>query len=121
MTELRFGALVLAYKQEDYLAYCLRALAPHVERVVVLFTDRPWVVYNSRARTTFTTPDRSREILDALQAELPNLCVTTGIWGSEVSMRNDGLRALGAAGMDVCVIIDADEVYPDGGLDALKA
>jgi glycosyltransferase involved in cell wall biosynthesis len=121
MTELRFGALVLAYKQEDYLAYCLRALAPHVECVVALFTEHPWVAYNSHARTIFTTPDGSREILDGLQAELPNLRVTRGIWSSEESMRNDGLRALGAAGMDVCVIIDADEVYPDGGLDALKS
>jgi len=121
MAELRFGALVLAYKQEDYLAYCLRALAPHVERVVVLFTDRPWVAYNSHARTAFTTPDRSREILEGLRAELPNLYVTRGIWGSEEAMRNEGLRALGVAGMDVCMIVDADEMYPDGSLDALKA
>lgn len=121
MTELRFGAIVLAYKQEDYIAYCLRALAPRVECVAVLFTERPWVAYNSHARTTFTAPDRSREILDGLRSELPNLRVVHGTWGSEEEMRTDGLHALRGAGMDVCVIIDADEIYPEGGLETLKA
>lgn len=118
---LRFGALVLAYKQEDYLAYCLRALAPHVEQIVVLFSERPWVAYNPDARQAFTAPDRSREIIDGLRAELPHLGVIEGVWTREEDMRNDGLHALRRAGIDVCLMVDADEVYPDGGLDTLKA
>jgi hypothetical protein len=118
--EVRFGAMVLAYKQEEYIAYCLRALAPHLDQIVVLFSERPWIAYNSRARQSFTAADGSREILAELQRELPHLSVIEGTWDGEEEMRDHGLRALRNAGTDVCVMVDADEMYPDGGLAALK-
>jgi hypothetical protein len=120
MKRLRFGALVLAYNQEDYLAYCIRALAPHVDAVVVAHSDVPWTAYNPQARGEFTTPDRTREILASSTSEVDNLGVVEGLWNSEEETRNAGLRRLRRAGMDVCFIVDADEFYPESGIARLR-
>lgn len=120
MSKLRTGAMVLAYKQEEYLAYCLRSLAPHVDDVVVLFSESPFTAYNPDAREQFRTPDGTRAILDALHAELPNLRVVEGTWDSEPAARNAGLQSLRRAGDQVVLLVDADEFYPDGGLQRLR-
>lgn len=121
MGPLRFGALVLAYNQEQYISYSLRALAPHVEHIVVLFSAHPWVAYNARAREMFRVADGTRDILTSLSRQLPHLTIVEGQWEREEDMRNDGLRVLRRAGVDVCLSIDADEFYPEGGLERLKA
>lgn len=116
----RFGALMLAYKQEDYIAYSLRSIAPHVGHIVVVYSDRPWTAYNPNAVRQFTVPDRTREILAAMQAEIPKIQIIEGVWRCEEDMRNDGLRALRRLGTEFCITIDADEFYPEGGLQRLK-
>jgi hypothetical protein len=120
MIRLRFGAIVLAYKQEDYISYCLRELSAHVDYIVVLFSERPWIAYNRNARGDFTLPDNTRELLAALQCELPNLAVVEGVWDSEEEMRNEGLQVLRRVGMQVCLMVDADEFYPEHGLQDLR-
>jgi hypothetical protein len=121
MSTLRTGAMVLAYKQEDYLAYCLRSLAPHVDDVLVLFSECPFSAYNPAAREQFRTPDGTWAILESLRPELPNLTVVEGIWDSEADARNTALQHLRAAGDKIVLIVDADEIYPDGGLRRLRA
>ena len=118
---MKFGAIVLAYKQEDYISYCLRSLSPYVDHVVVLFSHYPWIAYNPRAREEFTVRDRTGEILQSLKQQLPNLTILEGIWDDEDSMRNRGLEELKNGNVEVCVIVDSDELYPEGGLDALKS
>ena len=120
MASLRFGALVLAYNQEEYISYCLRALSPHVDCIAVVFSEYPWTAYNARAREMFCVADRTRDILTGLSRQLANLIIIEGQWEREEDMRNDGLRELRRAGMDVCLSIDADEFYPDGGVERLK-
>jgi hypothetical protein len=120
MNSLRFGALLLAYNQEDYLSYCLRALAPHVDEVVVVHSESPWIAYNPDARRAFAVPDATREILASLRREIGNLTVVEGIWDVEEAMRNAGLEVLRRGGMDACLIVDADEFYPAGGIARLR-
>jgi hypothetical protein len=120
MKRLRFGALVLAYNQEDYLGYCIRALAPHVDAIAVAHSDAPWTAYNPHARSEFATPDGTRDILDSLASEIDNLGIVTGLWNTEEAMRNAGLDLLRQAGMDVCLIVDADEFYPESGIARLR-
>ena len=121
MTRLSFGAAILAYKQEDYISYCLRALSAHLDHIIVLFSHDPWIRYNPRARQEFTEPDRTGQILESLKQELPNVSIIEGIWDDEESMRNCGLNALRKKDIHVCLIVDADEFYPEDGLENLKA
>lgn len=118
---LCFGAIVLAYNQEEYISYCVRALAPHVDHLVVVHAERPWSAYNPRARQMFTEPDGTRPLLTALQGAFANLTIIDGEWDREEGMRNAGLQALRRAGVDVCLSVDADEFHPKNGLAQLKA
>lgn len=117
---LRFGALVLAYRQVAYLSWCLRALAPHVDHVVVLHSETPFSAYNPKAPSEFGGPDGSRQVLDDLTERLSNLHVIDGVWEAEEPMRDAGLAELRRLGCGVCLIVDADELWPEGGLASLK-
>lgn len=117
---LKFGALLIVYKQEEYIEYCIRALAPYADSILVLFSEEPFIAYNPDARKRFSEPDSSRSILDRLKEDVEHLTVVKGVWDAEEVMRNEGLSRLSASGVDVCLIIDADEVYDDGALPLLK-
>lgn len=54
--ELRSGAMVLVYKQEEYISYSLRCLAPFCDHVVVMYSEAPWIPSNPMAREHFGTP-----------------------------------------------------------------
>jgi hypothetical protein len=118
---LRSGAMVLGYKQEEYISYSLRCLAPFCDHVVVMYSEAPWIVSNPMAREHFGTPDRTREILDALCSEHPNIQVVEGVWDSAPQVRQAALRRLRRLGVEVCLITDADEIYPDGMVERLLA
>jgi glycosyltransferase involved in cell wall biosynthesis len=65
-------------------------------------------------------PDGTRDILRALNRELENLTIVDDVWDSESEARNAGLRHLRNLGTQVCLIVDADEIYPVGALDRLR-
>jgi len=118
---MRSGAIVLAYNQQEYLGYCLRALLPCVDHVVALLPDAPFVRYNPDARREFTSLDATPRILAELDAEFDGLTVVEGRWDGEPEMRNEGLGRLRELGVEVCLSVDADEFYPDGGVERLLA
>jgi len=119
VTRLRTGAIVLGYNQQEYIEYSLRSLLPHVEHAAVLVPDAPFAAYNPRAREQFAARDGTREILAALQREFGNLSVLEGVWHAEPEMRETGLQHLRSHGAQVCLSVDADEIYPDGALERL--
>lgn len=115
-----FGALTLAYNQEEYLEAMLRGIAPHCARLYVMHSQVPFTRYNPQARGEFTRADRTAEILARLQRELPHLAVRTGEWACEDDMRNAGLDAAMADGLDYLMVVDADEFYRDGVVPAVQ-
>jgi hypothetical protein len=118
---LRTGAIVLGYNQQEYIEYSLRSLLPHVEHVVVVVPEAPFAAYNPRAREQFAARDGTREILVSLRREFGNLSVLEGIWHAEPEMRDAGLQQLRSHGVEICLSVDADEIYPDGTLERLHA
>lgn len=116
---LRSGAVVLAYNQEEYVGHCLRALLPCVDHVVALLPDAPFVRYNPNARAEFSRTDATPEILAGLAREFDGLSVVEGRWDDEPAMRNAGLAHLRERGVEVCLSVDADEFYPEGGIARL--
>ncbi len=109
---LRSGAMVLAYKQEEYIAYSLRCLAPHVDRVAVMYSEARFVT--SAVNERFGTPDRTRQLLSELCHVFRNIEVIEGAWDSEPEQRQAALDHLKTGGAEVCLIVDADEIYPEG-------
>lgn len=120
MSGLRFGALMLGYNQEEYISYALRSVSPHVEEIVVLKSELPWNAYNPKARQQFYVPDSTGVLLCHASRHLKNVRVVNGEWPNEEEMRNDGLALLRMLKVDVCLIVDADEFYPEGQLGKLR-
>lgn len=48
-----------------------------------------------------------------LSSEHPNIQVVEGVWDSAPQMRQAALQRLRRLAVDVCLITDADEIYPD--------
>ncbi len=118
---LQAAALILAYNQEAYLDHCLRALRGEVDHVVAVYAEVPFSAYNPRAREQFTQRDRTRQILAAHEADPQSpLSVVSGRWETEEAMREAGLARVRELGAPLCLIVDADEFYPAGGIAALR-
>ena len=117
---LVFGAQMLAYNQEEYIGYSLRALAPEVDIVVVAYAVEPFSAYNPSARSTFKRVDGTRKILDEVSKQHANVIVCEGRWDTEEQMRNDALGVLRTKGADVCFIVDADEFFPEGSIAEIR-
>ncbi len=111
----------MAYKQDDYLGYCLSAIYPHVDLIEVMQSDRPFTAYNPMSRHEFMTPDKTLEILQAFPDTHRKMHITVGEWADEESMRKEATDNLRRRGASICLIIDADEFWPDGLLESCIA
>jgi hypothetical protein len=115
-----FGAIVLCYRQIDFIDPCLRAARDSFDRILCMWSDIPWLKYNSVARDSFGGDDGTREVVLRHASENPRILPVEGRWDCEESMRTDALNILKREGMDYTYVLDADEIYPDGALDSIK-
>jgi len=113
------GVQILAYKQEEYLSYCIRALYPYVDLIQVMFSTVPFTAYNPTSRHEFSSIDRTEEILRSFPDTKSKLDIAKGVWNDEESMRQEALDRLSKRGCHLCLIIDADEFWPDDMLHTL--
>ncbi len=116
-----FGAIVLAYRQVDYIDYCLQTAADQFDVIVCMHTDVPFVKYNVEARRHFGGDDGSREIVLRHAKENPHIHVVEGRWDSEEAMRTEALDLFKRWGIDYTYVLDADELYADGMLQEIKS
>ncbi len=117
----RFGAMILAYNQADYIDACIRAIYPYFYRIVVMYSKAPYSKYNTHAREEFTELDNTLEILEGIPDKAEKMMITHGSWTCQEDIRNDALDIMRTEGCDYCFVIDADEFYPDCMLPGLFA
>ena len=117
---MKIGAKILAYNQETYIAYCIKALYPDIDSIVVMYSDVPWTKYNPNARKEFSQIDRTWEILTNFPDPMKKLRIIRGRWDIQEDMRNEAVDTLESMNMDYVLIVDADEFYPDGTLAKLR-
>lgn len=118
---MEFGALILAYRQFEYIEYCLEALDPHMDCIVVMYSEMPWVKYNPNARESFGGDDGTIDILNKPRWRGRGVDVIKGVWDVEEDMRNEGVERLEQKKIDWLHVIDADEFYPDGMIPRLQS
>lgn len=116
----RFGAMVLVYRQIDYIDYCLRAAVDHFDAVACMYTDVPFKKYNPDAPQQFGGDDGSRDVVVRHATQHPHVHVVSSHWESEEAMRTDALSLLKDLDIDFTYVLDADEIYPDGALETIK-
>ena len=117
---MKLGALILGYRQIDYIEYCINAIRPFVDRIVVMHSDLPWTKYNANSRSEFGGDDGTKEVLYRLAKRCLKLNIIEGIWDIEEDMRNEGVEWLERMDLDWLLVVDADEFYPDGTLTKLR-
>jgi hypothetical protein len=109
----KFAAMVLAYKQEEYIEYCLKAAYPFFYKFVVMYSEKPFNEYNPNSRKMFKEKDKTLSIIKNFPDPENKFILKKGIWSNEEEMRNEALDLMRGAGADYCFILDADEFYPD--------
>lgn len=115
----KFGAMILAYNQADYIGSCVRAIYPYFHRVVIMYSTAPYTRYNRNARKEFTELDDTLEILKGIPDPDNRLLIIHGAWTCQEDIRNDALGVMRDEKCDYCFVIDADEFYPDRMLPRL--
>lgn len=113
--EVKIGAQICAYNEEEYLGYCLRGIYDHVDCITVLMNmGITW------GGTPITRMDRTAEI--ALNFPDPDnkIQVIGGEWESQEEQRNYGLKILRKMGYDYIFVVDADEFYRQEDLERLR-
>lgn len=114
--DVKVGVQLLAYNQEEYIEYCIRAIYPFADLIHVMYSELPFTAYNRASRDEFRTVDRTKEILLSLPDPCSKISITEGLWDNEESMRNVAARQLLERGAGMMLIIDCDEFWPDGML-----
>lgn len=116
---MKIAAVFCVYNEEEYLEYAVGSILPAVDRVFICLGTAPYNAYNPAARSV-SRPDRTEEIVDALERQHPKLRVLKGVWDSEIDHRNAGLQACLQEGMDYYWLVDGDEVYRQDHLDHIR-
>lgn len=113
---VKFGAMVLVYRQIDYLYACLMSVQGIFDVILCMYTETPFSAYNPAARLEYGGNDGSLEILNALSKKNHGIKIIKGDWDSEEDMRTSAALKLKKFGVDYIFLLDADEFYPDGML-----
>jgi glycosyltransferase involved in cell wall biosynthesis len=104
------AAQMLGYGINRFLPDCLSHVLPHVDKLFVGYSSRPFS-YNKRVRETETNPT-PRESFTALSLE-SRIEIIDGDWATEEDARNACLDAARRQGFDWLLVIDADEFYTE--------
>jgi hypothetical protein len=104
------AAHVLGYAVDRFLPDCLAGLIPHVDKLFVGYSTRPFS-YNPASRLTETNPTPQTSFLSLGLGE--KLEIIDGDWEAEEDARNACLSVAQQQGFDWLLVIDADELYTD--------
>jgi hypothetical protein len=101
---MSFGAVYCLYDDAEYLEISLFPLSKHLDKVIFLISDTPW---NGNPSDNISTIDAVKKLC----RENSHFELHQGHWANEVDQRNFGLEKLFEQNIDICFIIDNDEVY----------
>lgn len=98
---------------KDYIAYALRAVEPHVDKVLVFLTDKP----SHGTDSGLVCPDSIEDMREAINGAGigSKLEVIEGRWGGESDHRNAVFSHVDTG--DLIVVADADEIWSGPNLN----
>ena len=110
----RFGAVCCIYDDDAWIGPTVESVYEAVAGIWFLVSDRPW-----RGEPSDQEPLIAK--IRALPDPDGKIHVVRGSWPDEATQRNKGLRLLAEAGIDYCMVLDADEVHePPRLLEAMQ-
>jgi glycosyltransferase involved in cell wall biosynthesis len=102
--QARFAAVCCIYDDDSWLAPTIESVYEACDSIWFLIGERPW-----NGPATDQAPLIAR--IGALPDPAGKIRIVRGDWTDEHTQRNDGLRLLAEAGIDYCLVLDADEIY----------
>ncbi|SDD62142.1 hypothetical protein SAMN05216464_10294 [Mucilaginibacter pineti] len=115
---MKIAVHVLAYNVNRFLSVVLKSIEPHVDKIYVVHSQRPWQ-YVESSRLSKTNPTTISDIVTAA-AGSDKVEIIQGDWLTEEDMRNECLEKARAEGFDWFLIEDADEFYLDSTWEQIK-
>ncbi|MEZ0485106.1 hypothetical protein [Fibrella aquatica] len=115
---MQIAAHVLAYNVNRFIEPVIRNLSPHVDKVYIAHSDKPWgYVESSRLNAVNPTTLSSLKDIALKNSKVEIIC---GDWVTEEDMRNDCLSRARNEGFDWLIVQDADEFYTDQAWNNIK-
>jgi len=113
---MKVHSLTILHYGKDYLSYALRSVYHSVDQLHIFYTPTP-----SHSHTTNTPPIETKEELQqAAYAYDPDSKIK---WYDMIGVTHEGqqrdmaLKTVEAAGAELVVVVDCDEVWPGDALD----
>ncbi len=105
----KFSVQIFLYNVDRFILPALANCGPLVDRIYVIYSQRPWSRYNPAAPSLYT----NRTPLEIIERSpyRSKITVLAGDWASEPDARNAALDRARADGMDWMIVHDADEYY----------
>jgi GT2 family glycosyltransferase len=100
----RFAAVCCVYEDDSWLAPTVESVYEVCDSIWFLVGDRPWHGEPGDQSALLAT-------IAALPDPAGKFRVVRGSWPDEATQRNEGLRLLAEAGIEYCLVLDADEVH----------
>lgn len=114
---MKVAAHVLAYNVNRYINEMLANVAPHVDRIYLAYSKRPFA-YIPKSRQTLINPTELSQINVSRFGN--KLKVIHGDWQWEEDARNACFDEAKSEGHDWLIIQDADEFYPEAEWQKIK-
>lgn len=101
---MKFGAVYCLYDDHEYLEISLEPIKKHLDKVLFLISSVPW-------NGSKTDNSATIQKVEQLCKDNKNFELVKGGWKNEIDQRNFGLSRFLIEGINICFIIDNDEVY----------
>jgi glycosyltransferase involved in cell wall biosynthesis len=99
------------YDDDSWLAPAIESIYEACASIWFLVGETPW---NGEPSDQTAVVDRIRGLADPDE----KIRIIRGRWPNEAAQRNEGLRLVDEAGIEYCLVIDADEIYDTAQLQA---
>jgi hypothetical protein len=113
---MKFATHVLVFNQDKWILKNLENSYPHVDRIYISYSKRPWI-YNRNARKVYENNFDLSLITNSPFAD--KITIIKGVWDLDEEQRNACLARAREDGMDFLLIHDADEFYTHAGFEKL--
>ena len=108
-TKLRVCVQILFFDCSQLILRAIENTAPHVDRIYIIYSKKPWSKYNKTARTSYENPSDLKILKTS--SYFYKITVIDGEWDSEEDQRNTCLDIARNEGYDLLIVQDADEFY----------
>jgi hypothetical protein len=106
---MKIAVQILYFNSHQFILHTLANCAPHVDKIFLSYSPKPWSSYNQIARDQFENQS-SLEIVKQSK-HFSKVEIVEGVWDTEEAQREECRIIAKSQGFDFLIVQDADEFY----------